>query len=1341
MLSDGTHTLRVEVKDSIAPVGTASITFKVDKSKPTLGTVTISSSSNSITVAGSATDSGAGLDSLPYRFTIGNKTTEWISSNTYTCSGLTPNTYYDIKFEARDATAAKHTAVYVTGFYTMAEVPNITITSRTQTSVEVTIADNNPTGTNYQIVVGDKYVTQSGSLVNYETWITLNNKKITVTGLSPDTSYVVKARARNGHSAITNYSSAITATTLPLPPSAPADFSMQSATQTSITLNWTPVVGALSYDIERIDPQSGSKMFFGVSRPFTDVNLMANKSYQYRIRAENAGGYGEWSETITVSTLPYPPGAPTGLSAQLSPGTTRITWNELPDATSYDVYINGSYVATVTSPVYEHKNLLPDTQYTYQILGKNTGGTGPLSEEFIRYSLPNLPVNASIESVTNTSIQVAWVANGNPSSVKYKIGAFDEQDVLVKETQPSYDLFSVLTGLTPSTNYYIKIKAINSENAETEWLLVGNAETLPNPPDVPVGITAVSRDTGIILRWNEVDGAESYDVELNGAIIASDIAETSFTHTGLVPETTYQYRIRAKNAGGNSEWSSIIQKTTLPPLPDTPANISTSAGSTSIIVTWDAITLATGYDIEVDGQIVNAGASTQYVHNGLTPGSIHYYRVRARNEAGKSPWSQLVSVSTIPNPPLVPGNISTTSTDTSITISWDGVEGAQSYILEADGVKIYGLTDTAYVHSGLAPGTAHYYRVKAVNAGGESDWSIMYEAATQEILSGAPVIIIGEITENSIEISWNEIEGAIGYELETDGVVTVMENQTSSVHTGLEAGTLHHYRVRPLFEEETGQWSTIVSAQTLPGNIDNVEVNATKGSILLTWEAVNGATGYVVEIDGTETDVGAVNRYLHENLLPGTDHVYRVKARNLSGCGTYSQQIHASTLKEISYEPTNILATSEADKIILAWDIVAGASGYQIEIDGETMVDVEGAVYVHEGLLPGTQHLYRIRSVIEDGFSEWSEAFSAFTLPEPPDAPEITDTVVTDSSVTISWTAVSNATAYEVEADGVIVQVGQTTSYLDYGLPAQSQHRYRVRAIGEGGISLWSAEKEILTLTGVPGVPINLTVTAYRNAIQFSWSAVTDADEYEVEMDGVIEAVGSHTSVIFDELLPGTIHTLRVRAVNEGIAGPWSGQMTVSTLLDVPSNINSHVNENQITFYWDPVPGANGYDIRIDGVLIENITGTSYTTGALTRGTKHLFSVRARNGVAVSDWSDTYIQNTPGIPVILECTEGEEFDLYLSANDIDDFRECVFSIEYDPAELELIDLCSLTPELEKTAGNISGTNIRIVSVSEGKVVFTLSEYIDPGNVWTGTVNVMKFKAKLNGQVTVSYSIQ
>jgi len=99
------------------------------------------------------------------------------------------------------------------------------------------------------------------------------------------------------------------------------------------------------------------------------------------------------------------------------------------------------------------------------------------------------------------------------------------------------------------------------------------------------------------------------------------------------------------------------------------------------------------------------------------------------------------------------------------------------------------------------------------------------------------------------------------------------------------------------------------------------------------------------------------------------------------------------------------------------------------------------------------------------------------------------------------------------------------------------------------------------------------------------------------------------------------------------------------------------------------------------------------------------------------------------------------FDLYLSANDVDDFTRYIFTIEYNPNELELIDLCSLTPEFERTAGNITGTGLRIVDVNEGKIVFTMFAFIEPGRMWTGTINIMKFRAKLNGQVTVSYSIQ
>jgi subtilisin family serine protease len=368
-LSEGSHTLKVEVKDSIAPVGTKTITFKVDKSAPSIATPTISSSANSITVTVSATDSGAGLDQYPYRFTIGNETTGWLSSNIYTSSAtLMPNTQYSVKVEVRDATTAKHTAQYSTNVYTRAAVPDITVSNCTQTTFDCTISDNNPSNTYYQIVVGNKYVSQSGSLVDSATWITLTNKKITVTGLTANTSYTVKAKAKNASGVDTGYSSSKTATTLQLPPATPAGLSKHTATQTSITLVWSLVNGADSYDIERIDPQSGSQIFTGVTTsPFTDVNLAVNKSYQYRIRAKNTGGSSSWSEIINISTLPYPPGKPTGLSAQLSPGTILLSWNGLSDATSYDVFVNGTFVENVTDPLFEHNNLMPDTQYEYQV--------------------------------------------------------------------------------------------------------------------------------------------------------------------------------------------------------------------------------------------------------------------------------------------------------------------------------------------------------------------------------------------------------------------------------------------------------------------------------------------------------------------------------------------------------------------------------------------------------------------------------------------------------------------------------------------------------------------------------------------------------------------------------------------------------------------------------------------------------------------------------------------------------------------------------------------------------------------------------------------------------------
>lgn len=62
----------------------------------------------------------------------------------------------------------------------------------------------------------------------------------------------------------------------------------------------------------------------------------------------------------------------------------------------------------------------------------------------------------------------------------------------------------------------------------------------------PTGLTDTAKtDTTIDLAWDAVTGASGYDVERDSAVIATDVADTTFQDTGLDPSTEYTYRVRA----------------------------------------------------------------------------------------------------------------------------------------------------------------------------------------------------------------------------------------------------------------------------------------------------------------------------------------------------------------------------------------------------------------------------------------------------------------------------------------------------------------------------------------------------------------------------------------------------------------------------------------------------------------------------------------------------------------------------------------------------------------------------------------------------------------------------
>ena len=540
----------------------------------------------------------------------------------------------------------------------------------------------------------------------------------------------------------------------------------------------------------------------------TTVNgLIAGTTYNLQASAINQEGTAtNWSGVVAGTTLAYPPA---NIAATRTQTSITLNWPAVWGVSAYDVEADGIFMANVTAVSYTHTGLSPDTRHTYRVRTVNAGGIG-------------------------------------------------------------------------------------------KWSAERQVFTLPNPPETPTDIVPAYEQTYVTLNWNAAARAESYEVEADGKVMDAG-SGTTFTHSGLQPETPHVYRVRAKNIGGISGWSEPITVTTWPDPPPTPENVAAQPSIRSVTVTWDAAERATGYEIEADGFLIDTGNQTQYTDNGLEPVTGHTYRVRAKNIGGKSAWSPPIDIMTHPEIPTAPTNLMATSEQSSITVTWYKVPYTDSYDVEIDGANIVNVTDNQFVHPDLGPDSRHTYRVRAKNISGDSEWSSPVTMATlpsgpNSALSLTNIAAI--VTNTFITISWDTVAPNAQYDVEVDGVM--MDNGSNTIynHTGLAAGEFHTYRIRVKDQERIGDWVAVLSLSTLPDPPDaptNIQAFPTTNSIELRWEKVDGATGYDLEIDGKTVSVGAEATYLHPDLAPGTAYTYRVRAKNVTGVTAWSPSIVQST--------------------------------------------------------------------------------------------------------------------------------------------------------------------------------------------------------------------------------------------------------------------------------------------------------------------------------------------------------------------------------------------------------------------------------------------------------------
>ena len=315
--------------------------------------------------------------------------------------------------------------------------------------------------------------------------------------------------------------------------------------------------------------------------------------------------------------------------------------------------------------------------------------------------------------------------------------------------------------MQPLTRYYYRIRAVNAAGL-SDYSGVVDATTPAGPPAAPQNLVATAASTTQIdLSWSAIATASGVLVERspNGSDGWSQVASlpgsaTTYSDPSLTPNTRYFYRIRAVNASGAGPFSTVADATTPDAPPAAPARLTATPTTPSqVVLTWvDLSTNESGFQLERGSSATGTftkladlpATTTTYTDNGLADATAYCYRVRALNAAGASAYTEAVCVTTPLAPPAEPGGLTAQVQDyDQIRLAWAAVspkaltvsiERAASPGGPFAEIKQVPAPTTSYVDPNLTEFTTYYYRIRAINAAGNSAYSNVASARISEVV-------------------------------------------------------------------------------------------------------------------------------------------------------------------------------------------------------------------------------------------------------------------------------------------------------------------------------------------------------------------------------------------------------------------------------------------------------------------------------------------------------------------------------------------------------------------------------------------------------------------------------
>uniref|UniRef100_A0A7N8YI12 Sidekick cell adhesion molecule 2b n=1 Tax=Mastacembelus armatus TaxID=205130 RepID=A0A7N8YI12_9TELE len=612
-------------------------------------------------------------------------------------------------------------------------------------------------------------------------------RSLEVPGLNPYTFYRFRMRQVNivGTSPPSQPSRKIQ--TLPAPPDmAPANVTLRTASETSLWLRWMPLpeweyngnAEQVGYRVQYSRAGSQGRALTHViadrlEREFTIEDLEEWTEYEVRVQAINGIGMGPWSQPVRGRTRESVPSCgPTNVSAFATTSSSiLVRWFEVPEPDRNGLILGYKVVykeKDSDSPVHfwtVEGNTTHSVQltglgkyvlYEIQVLAFTRIGDGrPSSPTILERTLddvPGPPVGILFPEVRPTSVRLIWQSPSQPNGIilayqiTYHLNSTNSNAATVDVLSPSARQYTV-TSLKPESVYVFRITAQTRKGwGEAAEALVVTTEkrARPQPTSRPMVLQKDVHARQVLLSWEPgSDGLSPvryYTVQLrelpesNWTVHSASVNHeaTSYIVSRLKPFTSYQFRVKATNDIGDSEYSEESEAITT--LQDGKSDIMRSQSKHK------------RYEIRMS------------VYNAV-------------GEGPTSPPQEVFVGEAVPTAP--PQNVVIQSaTATQLDVTWDpppvdaqngDIQGYKVYFWEFQRKNETERLRTLFMPEGgvklknLTGYTTYMISVAPFNAAGDGPRSPPTRGRTQQAAPSAPSFIhFSELTTTSVNVSWGE---------------------------------------------------------------------------------------------------------------------------------------------------------------------------------------------------------------------------------------------------------------------------------------------------------------------------------------------------------------------------------------------------------------------------------------------------------------------------------------------------------------------------------------------------------------------------------------------------------